>query len=99
MDLETLRAINFAAAIVLPMWVIGPLMRSGMRYWVGLGAVFLFVLGSRYLELSCSYPPESAFLRSLGLALMLMLFGYVWAITVSKYKRDQVAQERARAQP
>lgn len=32
MDLETLRTVNFAAAILLPMWVIGPLMRRGSRY-------------------------------------------------------------------
>ena len=84
MDLETLRTINFASAILLPMWVIGPLMRRAPRYWIILAAIFCLMLGSQYVVLVCDCPPESALLRALGMATMTMIFGYVWArITTS----------------
>lgn len=79
MDIETLRTINFSSAILLPMWVIGPLMRRGLRYWIVLVAIFLLMLASQYLVLVCDYPQESAFLRALGMAAMMMMFGYIWA--------------------
>lgn len=83
MDLETLRWINSFSVIVLPMWVIGPLMRRGSRYWAVLAAIFFLVLGSQYVVLACDFPQESAILRALGMAAMTMMFGYIWARTVT----------------
>ena len=84
MDLETLRAINLFAAIVLPMWVIGPLMRRRSRYRIILAAIFCLMLGSQYIVLVCVCPPESALLRAIGLAALMMTCGYIWArITTS----------------
>lgn len=97
MDTETLRIIAFSFANLLPIWVIGPLMRKGSRYWPLLVAIFLLSLVANYAVFAASFPPQSAFLRAIGLAALVMGFGYVWAITMNKYAASQTAEREAPA--
>ena len=97
MDTETLRIITITCAILFPIWVIGPLMRKGLRYWIVLVAIFLLFLGANYVVFAASFPPQSAFLRAFGLAALVMGFGYVWAVTMNKYAASQAAEREASA--
>lgn len=95
MDTETLRIITFSCAILFPMWVIGPLMRKGSRYWLLLVAIFLFLLGANYAVSAASFPPQSAFLRALLVAGVMMGLGYVWAVVKNKIAASQTLEREA----
>ena len=97
LDTETLRIIASACTVLFPIWVIGPLMRKGLRYWIVLVAIFLLLLGANYIVSAASFPPQSAFLRALLLAGSMMGLGYVRAITMNKYAASQAAERVASA--
>ena len=95
LDTETLRIITFSCAILFPMWVIGPLMRKGSRYWLLLVAIFLFLLGANYAVFATSFPPQSAFLRALLVAGVMLGLGYVWAVVKNKIAASQTLEREA----
>ncbi|MEQ1517113.1 MAG: hypothetical protein ABL931_11565 [Usitatibacteraceae bacterium] len=78
MDIDILRTLQFCGATIVPMWVIGPLMRRGRRYWIALVPIFLLLVSLNYLVTAEKLPTETAPLRALALATLSMVFGYIW---------------------
>lgn len=92
MDIETLRIFNHIFAGLGPIWLIGPLMRRGLRYWYLLIAIFLLFAYSNYCVYASHFGTDGALLRTLTFASLIMVFGYVWAVTMNKYEASKKAE-------
>jgi len=72
---DLLRALVMGFAIVGPLWVVGPLLRRGRRFWPAVRAVAIAYAALAYYFFQIGFDETGAVIRAVAMTAMVLLFG------------------------
>ena len=72
---DLLRALVMGFAIVGPLWVVGPLLRRGKRFWPAVAAVAVAYAALGYYYFRIEFDETGAGIRAVAMAALVVLFG------------------------